>query len=427
MSTAIDTATRQEVTGYDPTVSFYASRYMQGARVVYALDLSLTQIAGLLPAPDPKSPQPGNRRITPAHALGFGNYVRGHRAWVAPGISLRSTDEFEFDVIREVEGAQFGVVTIPFLALTHIHILDGQHRILGIHVALRAITTELEKTKGQLSRLEKRRQSDDQAEEEARLEQMVELKAKIQSLNIQRFRFEHERMSVQVYIEDEQSAYQQMFFDISDNALNITASVRARFDTRKPINRVLQDVLQHPLLEGRVDLESDRLGRQNHNLLSAKHVAEILRLQAVGIDGRMGRRVEMGIDETALLQQANQFFTLLSDTFTDIGSVASGEADPAELRTHSMVASPVMIRVLASVYRELKRRNISNLRIKRFFQALDPYLSKPATKEWVQRVGGELFFPGALSPSSRRQDLVELSQIMAGWGENQPDWLKENK
>ena len=40
----------EQLTGYDPDIQFYATRYRQGGRTVYSLDLALTQIAELLPA-----------------------------------------------------------------------------------------------------------------------------------------------------------------------------------------------------------------------------------------------------------------------------------------------------------------------------------------------------------------------------------------
>ncbi len=42
-----------DVTGYNPNETFYATRYRQGGRTVYSIDLSLTQIAALIPAPNP--------------------------------------------------------------------------------------------------------------------------------------------------------------------------------------------------------------------------------------------------------------------------------------------------------------------------------------------------------------------------------------
>ena len=106
----------QEVTGYDPDVRLYASRYRQGQRTVYALDMSLTQIASLLPKPDPSNPTEGNRRIKESHALAFGQYVRENAEWVAPALVLRAPDIFQFEVKESIGGTEFGVISFPQLA-----------------------------------------------------------------------------------------------------------------------------------------------------------------------------------------------------------------------------------------------------------------------------------------------------------------------
>ena len=56
-----------EVTGYQPNITLYATKYRQGDRKVFALDLSLIEIADLLPEPDPDKPTEGNRRIKESH------------------------------------------------------------------------------------------------------------------------------------------------------------------------------------------------------------------------------------------------------------------------------------------------------------------------------------------------------------------------
>lgn len=415
------TATRPAVTGYDPEVRFYATRYNQGGRTVYSLDLSLAQIAGLIPAPDPSNPQPGNRRVTTSHAAAFGNYVRTNEHWVVPAIVLRGISQFDFETLEAIEGTEFGVISLPFVSLTEIHILDGQHRILGIHMALRSIAAELEKSRTSLTRATKRLNADDPDTQEI----VTDIQDRIAVLNKQRLRFEKERASVQIFVEDGQTEYQQMFYDIADNALGLPASVKARFDTRKAVNRVLQDVLLHPLLADRVDLESDRLGRQNLHLLSAKHVVEIIRTMAVGIEGRIGRRVEAELDERDLLARTNKFFDVLSESFPQFKDLKAGEISAADLRSSSMIGSPVVLRTLAGTYQELRKHGVSLVKIKKFFSDLAPFMSRPATKDWVARTGGELFFEGALSPTSRRQDLLALSQMMVEWAENRPAWLPD--
>jgi hypothetical protein len=74
------------------------------------------------------------------------------------------------------------------------------------------------------------------------------MQAKIDKLSEQRDCFDRERTLLQIFIEDDREAYKADVFDIADNALGITSSVRARFDSRKVVNRSLEDVMKHSLL-----------------------------------------------------------------------------------------------------------------------------------------------------------------------------------
>src|SRR5262245_4082637 len=137
-----------EPTGYDTHDRYYATKYEQGGRIVYSIDLSLASVAATMPRPDPAKPTPGNRRVKESHARGFGQYVRENENWVAPALLLRSPDIFEFQKEKDVAGTQFGILAIPRLARTDLRILDGQHRILGLHYAIEDIASELEKQRG---------------------------------------------------------------------------------------------------------------------------------------------------------------------------------------------------------------------------------------------------------------------------------------
>lgn len=410
-----------EVTGYDPDIRFFASRYKQGGRTVLSLDLSLTQIAGLLPAPNPANPTEGNRRVKESHARAFGDYVRREKEWVAPALVLRAPDIFKFDVKESVAGTEFGVISFPRLASTDLRILDGQHRILGVHLAIQGIADDLEKARA-LRAAAKRSGSGAEAEAIAKYEKQI------RDLNDQRERFDHERTTLQIFIEDDQAAYKQMFFDIADNALGITSSVRARFDSRKVVNRSLEDVMKHALLRGRVDPEQDRIGRNNPNLMGAKHVAEIIRTLAVGIDGRIGRRLEDELREDALVQKSNNFFDVLLASFPDLEAVADEELTPDELRKSSLLGSTVMLRVLAGVYEELSnRQKLDDEEITEYFRKLAPHMPGPVTADsvWIEHVGDEVFSENAFAPRSRRQDLKTLRDALVDWATKNPSWLDE--
>lgn len=408
-----------QVTGYDPDVRLFATRYRQGGRQVYAVDLSMTQIAGLLPAPNPDQPTEGNRRIKESHARAFAQYIREHREWVAPALVLRAPDIFSFQVTESIGGTEFGVISFPRLAHTDLRILDGQHRILGIHWGLQEISDELGRIRSQLAAS---RRNDAEPAVITLLEQ------KIRELNEQRERLDRERTSVQIYIEDDSVAYKQMFFDIAENALGISSSVRARFDSRKVVHRALEDVMRHSLLHGRVDEEQDRLGRRNPNLVGAKHVAEIVRTLAVGIDGRIGRRLESELREDALVQRTNNFLDVLLTAFPELAQVADGELSPEELRQTSLLGSTTMLRVLAGAYQQLSEiQMFEDEDISEFFSKLSPHMGVPVAADdiWVSHVPNDIFVEGASAPRARRQDLKGLRDELVKWATTEPSWLSE--
>jgi DNA-sulfur modification-associated len=405
------------VTGYDTDDRFYATRYRQGGRQVYAVDLSLVQIAALLPAPDPENPTEGNRRIRPSHASAFGDYVREHPEWVSPALVLRGPDIFKFEVTERIAGTEFGVLSFPRLARTDLRILDGQHRILGIHLAIQNIANELEKQRSLVAGAKRNGQ------EPAVID---ELQKKVVQLEEQRERLSKERISLQVFVEDDSVAYKQMFFDIADNALGITSSVRARFDNRKVVNRCVEDVVRHALFAGRVDLEQDRLGRSNPNLVGAKHVAEIIRTIAVGTGGRIGRRLEDELREDALVEQTNEFLDVMVEAFPELERVSEGELAPEDLRRTSLLGSTTMLRVLAGVHHDLTTDDGWQAEdVTEFFRQLAPHMPAPVTEDspWVTQIAEDIFTPGATAPTARRQDLQRLTETLRTWAINRPEWL----
>lgn len=410
----------EAISGYATHDEFYASRYPQGLRRVYGIDLTPAEIAAFLPKPDPDHPTEGNRRVRKAHAAAFGTYLREHEKWICPALLLRAPDIFQYSVMEEVGETQFGKLAIPRLARTDIRILDGQHRILGIHLALEDIAAELEQER------------DARATAKSNDSPAVAIKIhedKIKELDRQRKRLNTERISVQIVIEDSVPAFKQMFVDIADNALGISSSIRTRFDSRKIVNRCVEPVAKHALLEGRVDEEKDRIGASNPNLVGAKHVAEIVRTVTVGIDGRIGRRLEEELREDALIERTNEFLDVLLDGFPQLADVADGTLDPPDLRKHSLIGATSMLRVIAGVYFELKDEGWDDENVADFFTRLAQHMHGPVAEgsPWITEVPGEIFSEGAHAPRSRRQDLRSLVDTITAWAKNPPEWLAESE
>jgi len=408
-----------DVTGYNPNETFYATRYKQGGRTVYSIDLSLTQIAALIPAPTPDKVSEGNRRVKEGHAKAFGDYVREKPDWIAPALVLRAPNIFDFEVRENIGGTEFGVLAFPKHAREDLRILDGQHRILGVHLAIAGIGDDLEKARSALAAAKR-------TDESGQL--VAEMQGRVDSLTQQRERFARERTTLQVFVEDDQIAYKQMFFDIADNALGITSSVKARFDSRKVVNRALEPVMKHALLRDRVDPEQDRVARNNPNLMGAKSVAEIIRALAVGIDGRIGRRLEDELDEGQLVETTNDFLDVMLEAFPDLAAVADGELSPQALRQSSLLGSITVIRVLAGVYADLTgpRHKFEDDEVGEFFALLAPHMDTPVAEDsiWISHVPNEVFAVGSSAPRSRRQDLKQLRDSLVEWATKEPAWLQ---
>jgi Mg2+ and Co2+ transporter CorA len=403
------------VTGYEPEDTYYASRFRQGGRVVYSLELPLRTVVDVISKPDPHRPTEANRRINDTHARNFGKYVRENPDWIAPALLLRSSDTFKFDVTEEIAGIQFGVLRIPRRSRNDLKILDGQHRILGLHYAAEDIAAELDKQRALLAAARK--------QDNAELVKLYE--RKIRELEDQRMRMEREQISIQIYIEDDPEAYKQMFVDIADNALGITSTIRARFDHRKVVNRALDIVLDHALLKGRVDLQQDRVIGPNPHLMGAKHVAEIIRTIQVGISGRISRRQEEELREADLAEKTNTFLDILASSFSDLSDVIDGKLTPENLRKTSLLGSTTMLRVLAGVYHELVKE-IPEEAVGDYFARLAPHMKAPVTEDspWV-KVPGEIFSPGTYAPKARYQDMQRLVQTIVEWYKREPAWLNQ--
>lgn len=400
------------MTGYDTEDRYYATRYTQGGRVVYSIDLSLDVVAATMPRPDPQRPTPGNRRVNEAHARGFARYVREQRNWVAPALLLRAPDNlFKFEIKDEVGGSQFGILALPRLARTDLRVLDGQHRILGLYYAVDDLASEIENARNNAASARR--------DGNAELEQ--HFRGILTRLEDQRRHLHTERISVQVHIEDDPQAFMQMFVDIADNALGITSAIRARFDSRKVVNRALDEVLKHALLKDRVDLEQDRVGGSSQYLMGAKHVTDIVRTVAVGITGRIGRRQESELVEGAVVESANNFHDALVAAFPQLEALVEGNTTPETLRKTSLLGSTTFLRVLAGVYYDLSK-DLSDDDIVDFFSQLSRFTAAPIGDGSPWMATG-VFSANATAPNARRQDLEKLTKLIASWAIRRPEWF----
>jgi len=390
------------ITGHQDVDRYVSIRTRQGSRVVYTLQLALQDVPRVLPVPDPSRTTPGNRKVSPEHAHKFGIYLMTRSEWVAPPLLVRDSTSVEFkEQVTLPDGSVLGQLLVPRNSRSVLKIIDGQHRVLGIDDAVNELDTRIADVQDELAR-----------GEAAAAEK---LRAELDEAIALRRRFVDEHIAVQIYVESRPQAYEQMFFDVADNALGINQAVKVRFDSRKVVNRALPEVLKHALLQNRVDMEQDRIVGSNPSLLGAKHVADIIRAVNVGVTGRVTERREGQLDESTLIENTETFLGALLNGFGPLGELADGRLSPPQLRSRSLLGSITMLRVLAGAFHHLFVVNeVSEDEIVDYFATLNPHMNAPVTEGSIWSVTGD-FALGANGPNARTQNLRHLTDEIVRW------------
>jgi len=409
--------------GYSQYDEYLAQMSLQGNRVHYMLVLPLVQVPVVVPVPDPETPLVDNREIRPGHAKSFADYVRRHEDWHCGPLTVRtSSAAVEFEAIRDFGVLKLGTLRIKRSSRADFRIIDGQHRVLGIDIMLKAISEDLVKQRSLLA------QAEANGSPEAVRKQFIDMIALLQR---QSDRTMTDSIGMDLVIEDNQEKAKQIFVDVANNAVGISKSVTARFDDRKVMNRALKEILQDPmapqLIIGRIDQEKDRVVGNNPNLLGAKHVAEIIKIVAIGLKGRVLESMEKTGDAQQLAKEAERYFRVLEENFDILGEIAKERVTPEAAREHSLLLSTTMLRVLADVYHQLKvASKMSDVAIGSFFKKLDPFMIAPIRKGtlggdlWLTATTTDAVTDGATAPGARAQQVKELADVIVGWASNPP-------
>lgn len=411
--------------GGDLALELPATRYTQGGRTQFHLSVTIEYIPRLvLNRPDPDKPLPLNRKVKLSRARAFGKYFRQRPAWVSPAIIVRvPAGEMEFTEIHTfADGTAWGVLKIPFQALLSLEVLDGQHRTLGLFLALEETVKEIRKARDTLQKMK-----DEGVPGNAIPDQEKYLKRQLAIED--RLRKEHISVDVVAVSDDEQK---QMFADINNNAVGVNKDFTTILDQSKVVNRIAVALIDsHVLLEDRVESgQGSRFGQANENLMGAKNVGDIVHGVIVGT-GRVGaqREKELEADPTAAEKKVSKFLDLLVDAFPDLQQVARGDLSPKDLRQKSLLGSTTMLRVLAAVYHDLSEPPkpatgpqplpLSQADIRDYFSRLAPHMGAIPIKDdddiWLPTGA---FLPGGNAPQARQGSIKSLVDAMVDWARN---------
>jgi hypothetical protein len=401
--------------------TYLAIKTIQGGRAVYATRVPLLDLPTILPVPDPNNVDKDNRKVDRLHAKHFGEYLDTKQDWVAPALLARDSGGCRFEQVDQ-EGA-VGYLTVPWAigGISPLRTIDGQHRVLGVSIEKQRITDAI----STIDRDMARKVSPDKA---------AKLQAEREKLVGQMNRLKEEFVGLDIYVEADPIKAQQMFVDVADNAKGISSAVRARFDSYKVANRTLSDVIDHPLLKGRVDAEQDRMTMKNPNLMGAKHVADVTRAVIAGAGCRISKKAEQTLTDGEVIEEVKDFLDVISNAF--VGLAAITEDDPEaerkadeltlsqQLRRTSLLGSVGMLRVLGGVFHELRASDnpVELDDITEFFKRLDRHMTAPVTETSIWRTSDANadFEPNAAAPIMRTQNLVHLVGVITGWYKKAP-------
>lgn len=403
--------------------TYLALKTIQGGRAVYSTRVPLLDLPTILPVPDPNNVDKDNRKVDRLHAKQFGQYLDTKQDWVAPTLLARDGGGCVFT--KADEEGRVGYLTVPWAigGIATLRTIDGQHRVLGVSIEKQRITDEISTIDRELAR-------------KVSVDRAAKLQAERDKLVRQMDRLKQEYVGIDIYVEPDPIKAQQMFVDVADNAKGISSAVRARFDNYKVANRTLSDVIDHPLLKGRVDAEQDRMTLKNPNLMGAKHVADITRAVIAGAGGRISKKAEQTLTDGEVIEQVKDFLDAMSVAFSDLAAIteedpaaarSAGESLSQQLRRSSLLGSVGMWRVLGGVFRELRSSDApAELGdIAEFFKRLDPHMAAPVTETslWRTTAADVDFEPNASAPIMRTQNIVHLVGVIAGWYRKAPAGL----
>lgn len=415
------------LTGYHREDTFIATRKYMGGRPVFHLDMCIAQLTAGVDAPPVGVAQEDNRIVKENRGRLFRDYVNSNREWASPSLLLWCPIgilDFESlpqinDLVRD-PSVVLGVLSVPRNSRQSIKILDGQHRILGFHLWMDQLNKELQASKLNLSEAMKAGQP-----------KIIELaKDRVAKAEENMERSIKESIGIDILICSSAKEARQIFADIANNAQGMVKALAIGFDQSKLVNRVTSIVASdfpHPLLDGKVDFNKDRIAGDSEMLISAKTLADSIRALTVGITGRISRVQELGDLDEDVTQRTRKYLDCLQKAFPE-----EFAKTPLDFRKTSLLSSGTMFRVFAGVWFELtSSTNAQGKSIKprmsvedaiKFFTQLAPHMQipiKPGNK-WLTT--GVFPSPAAgavvTAPGSRNQELKKLTLEITNWALN---------
>jgi hypothetical protein len=350
------------LSGYSPTHDFWGTKFTQLDLEQVSLHVTVEQIAsGFIQRPDPNVKLDHNRAIKVQHAEDFASYlIRGSEdssgKWpvIVPALALFiSPLALEF-LPEEIEAGevQFGVVKIE--KSTHLRIWDGQHRTLGVYLAIDRLNKQMTDLMTRIAKAKAVGDTDAIAGHEQEIDRLKTVRRRVGHIVI----------AATITLETDEERIANLFADVADNAKGINATALARLDHRNVFNRAAAAIYEGAddwtLLQGLIDDDNAYVTQRNPYFTTYRDVAAVAQSCWLGYGARWTEnkeQQELADKEPEILARARTFYEGLAEAFPEIEDVLAGTIEPMELRQGgsrtSLLSSSTTIRALATAWYDL--------------------------------------------------------------------------
>jgi DGQHR domain-containing protein len=339
-------------------LSLPALRGRQGARTIYLVlptnNILNTFFTTEMEPVDDRAQRP----LDPRHAKKIGEYIVANPAEYALGAITYAVDqEGEFEPVED--SADIGILHLPLNA--RLRSVDGQHRRRGIKDAIDVMAAVGE-----------------------------------------------QHTALLIYVEPRLEKRKQMFSDMNNTARVVSKAINVAFDSRDPFARAVNVVVAaHPLLVGRVEVESSRVRPGSDVIYTLGAVYDAAKRLFVGQAGRV--REPNQYSEEEIRERAMRFLDLLQEARPEFAEAS----DLDLLRNRNIVFSSTTLRVIAgAVYACIWKDPPTDpaAALKELVEPLAAVDFSPGAPMW--RDAG-FVTPGKTTPNARAQEIREATRVLA--------------
>lgn len=397
------------------TGTYFATKSSQNGLPVYSLTLPIGLVATQLSRPfGVEKPLPGNRRITPKHAMDYAAYVidraAAEKKSYTPALALRSSNgdvhEIGEWVAEHAQKMSRGVLEISAGELIP---MEGQHRLYGTRERLTELKDEIANVKRMI---EAAKEQDSPA-----LGDLTNMLARLEA--------DYEALywlpvTVEILPISSELEWTQLFADVAQNAMGIGGDVKTWFDQTKVVNRVARRLIDtHPLFVGKTEVGT---GIAQPYWIKADGVAKIVHAVDKGVGGRYGKQDEKRANEDEVFEKAMAFLNDLIPAFPLLREIQDGTPEYADERRRekatSMILSLSMLRGLAAAHRRLHEKEYTEVD----FSPLTDKMAVPIDRRFWTKIAPTAFEWGTAAkpanptaPGARGGNITALGNGIADY------------